>query len=588
MIASGENTTTVNEILMAEAHDIGYGQARQRLEDRARIEKITTAGGLELFVGMVADGVGGANAGETASQTAVDSVFEVIQSASSDNVYEILEQAMKKAHRDVREMAASDPNLRTMSTTASIAVVYKCKLYIAHVGDSRVYLVREGKIQQLTMDHSWANEMVRLDRFTPEEVENHPRREELARYIGQPVPFEPDLGVRFPSLLTNGDHPAKLVPVTEGMDLLPGDVVIIATDGLFKERPKVPGHFVKSTEIVKEACRKTGHPQDTANTLVSLALGRRTDDNVSVVVMEVPGGIAPSSTIVKKFSAINHKYLAITLASLLLMILVFFTAGAIFKDSDSADAIPATAIMVTNTAFPSAGFVQIDASVGVLAEIIEPGQTPSSAKSGMEIYPNADMILRTTSGTVKLVISDRSQIYIGPNTTITFAAIAGPGSVDPETILVLQKGELLTVSDKLTIQTDREFQAQVMGGIVGVSYDPIQTIFTVDCLLGNCAMMDRLLNGGGGYGTNKGVPQEQTAEYTFWQNLESSLGGQSIPNPTETPQPTVTETPTETLVPTATKPVINIPIETPTPTPKDKKPGGGGGNNQPAPTGIQG
>ena len=569
MALAANNPSLVKEMLMAEAHDIGHGQVRDRLEDRSKCEKVKTQAGLELYVGVVADGVGGASAGETASQTTLDTVFEEIAASTGQDVHTILEAALLKAHQVVRELAATSPSLRTMSTTCSVAAVHEGRLYLAHVGDSRVYLVRGDQIRQLTLDHTWSNEMVRQNRFSPQEVVNHPKRDELARYIGQPVPFEVDAGIRLLENLEPGMHPAKTTLSREPLTLLPGDVVVVCSDGLIKERHKASGHYVEASEIVREAHRKSGQPQDTANTLVSLALGRRTDDNVSVVILEAPGarqGLPaplmrmpmPAGLAVPK---LNPKLLAFGGSGIVLLFLLALGGLSIFSSRKAAappTSMP-TSTVVAATPTPAV-YAVVERTVLAPGQINAGGQEISAAQ-GVQILPGAETSVATTSGSLKLSLTDGTLLYLGPNTRIYLTGIAGPGSSTADTLIRLEEGMLLVVSQKISVTTSREFAANVRAdagaraGVMGIRYISAEARFVVDCLKGECGSNLTSLNAGGQGKVEGGAVIPGEAQYGEWQALEAALGGMDIPAPTAAPSATFEPTPTETpeMTPTVVK-----------------------------------
>jgi protein phosphatase len=455
------------EILFADGQHIGYGQQRSSLEDRCFSRQIITAGGLELTVALVADGIGGASAGETASQLVVDTVLEVLQNAQDNDIFAMIQRALVKAHQEVRKTARLNVNMRSMGTTATLGVIYDHHLYLGHIGDSRAYLVRQGKITQLTLDHTWGNENVRKGKLRPEEAERHPRRDELARFIGQPdtTPLEIDLGVRDGNLGEPGGGELHL----QGLPLQAGDVVVLCTDGLIKERRNGGGHFVEEREIVNTVARNS--PMDAVNTLISLALGRQVDDNVSVAILEMKGkrkSIDPALIRLVSLSAV-----AAVLVGLVIFVIFFVKPP-----------LPPPMVTVGPTFSASEGVAILDQSEDGLFVSVGEGGAEKKISAG-EYIPAGDVVLvRTQLGNAQLRLQDGTLLYLAPDTQLDIKAPSNPGGQAEVTLI---KGKLLAVANDFQLEfKDRngEFAGVHQNGILGVEYDPSQVNYhyTIACL----------------------------------------------------------------------------------------------------------
>ena len=576
--------TTVknNSILVAEAQDIGYGQQRKRLEDRCAIDaSLQTAGGLQLAVGMVADGVGGASAGEVAGQTVIDAVMEHIKNSTGKDINQILEDAMLAAHKALRDMAMQSTNLRTMSTTGTLAAVHEGRLYLAHVGDSRAYLVREGKIQQLTLDHTWGNEMIRQERFSAEEMEKHSKRGDLGRYFGQPVPFEVDIGLRFFDKLLPGVHPAKSSLMQQGFALQPGDVILLCTDGLIKPRRKAAGHYLEPEEIIKVVQRKRGAPQDTANTLVSLALGRQVDDNVTAVIMEVPGGKATLSSFLPvglpkpKTGGLNSqwRWAIASLIGALLLVLGAIILPALISASSQKTATPTT-LAGDTPAVTAAGEMGYARLVGGIAEYQLPDQVATTWELEKTVNAGSGVTIRTRAAQATIELSDGATVvYIDTGSTLYLESVAGVGSKAAETRLVLEEGRLVVSGAELVVAASGiAFEALIPGqpSVMGVDYASKTGDFQVDCLGGFCRVESgfgdlELLAGSGMATTNfHNFSQSGPVAYETWL----ALGGQAVPTPTPTLEASPTPAPSDTPAVAATQTPPGFVAPTPTPSPK--------------------
>lgn len=205
---------------------------------------------------IVADGMGGHRGGATASRLAAETVKEEFLSAASSDLSEVLQDALETANTKIWSEAQANPDLRGMGTTTSALVVQDGKGWFAHVGDSRIYLVRGQEIRQLTDDHSLVASMVREGLLTTQEAENHPRRNVLQRSMG--VSEEVEIDVRGP------------------LDLLEGDVFIICSDGLHG--------VVKEDEMKQVASLPL---EAAADEFLRRALEKGAPDNVTVIVARV-------------------------------------------------------------------------------------------------------------------------------------------------------------------------------------------------------------------------------------------------------------------------------------------------------------
>src|ERR671934_2153184 len=154
------------------------GRKRRRNEDSYVVKP-------PLFA--VADGMGGAQAGEVASQLAATVLNENPSGAGEDHVVELIQQANQRVYERGRE----DASATGLGTTITVALVENGQVRIGHVGDSRAYRIREGRLEQLTDDHSLVAELVKSGKLSPEEAQSHPQRSVITRALGT----DPDVDV---------------------------------------------------------------------------------------------------------------------------------------------------------------------------------------------------------------------------------------------------------------------------------------------------------------------------------------------------------------------------------------------------------
>jgi serine/threonine protein phosphatase PrpC len=206
-------------------HESDAGRVRKHNEDYS--ECFVPANEAQLrsrgAIFLVADGMGGHQAGEVASRKVVKHVIQRYYLDESPDVGECLARAFKGANRTIYDMAQSDPNKAGMGTTLVAAVILGQKLYVANVGDSRAYLLRRKRFWQITVDHSWVEDQVKTGTLTREQAEQHPQRNLITRALGTRPSVEVDL---FEEELREGDtlllrgveHPDGRVDVTRQDD----------------------------------------------------------------------------------------------------------------------------------------------------------------------------------------------------------------------------------------------------------------------------------------------------------------------------------------------------------------------------------
>jgi len=216
-----------------------------------------------LGIYAVADGMGGHAAGEVASQIAIEALHDAMSadrwqpgSASPQEIFQKLEEAFKEGNRRICEAVITRGEWRGMGTTIVAMVASGDKALIGHVGDSRAYLLREGRLVRLTNDHSWVSEQVRLGLLTDEEAHKHPMRNIITRALGNRDQLEVD--------------------VTQE-SILPDDLFLLCSDGL--------SSMLSDEEIRQTLCEQLQDPEKACKTLVEQANAQGGDDNITVVVL---------------------------------------------------------------------------------------------------------------------------------------------------------------------------------------------------------------------------------------------------------------------------------------------------------------
>lgn len=266
----------MSKIITGFWYDIGE---REIYEDRVSAVHLTTGANLDLAVAIVADGVGGERKGERAAQLAVDATLQFLRQSDEANIPLLLTKAVAIANQTIYE-AVKDSEGAT-SCTLALAVVHDDKtLYIANVGDSRVYLCRGDKLTQLTIDHTFATVMPWMGKMSKELARENPRADVLMRALGPRERTPVDIGF----YVGTDDQQIAQERGKKGLPLQPGDSILVCSDGLIKRAPATKEPYAKEEEIIRALKAQKG--ERAARTLVSFALGRNADDNVSVALLQ--------------------------------------------------------------------------------------------------------------------------------------------------------------------------------------------------------------------------------------------------------------------------------------------------------------
>jgi serine/threonine protein phosphatase PrpC len=239
------------------------GQKRDHNEDSFVVDE-------DLGLYVVADGMGGHAGGGTASRLAVESIqarmwkaraaqpdlFKKLGTLEESPLREVLRDAVEGACRDIFRAAQGDPALAGMGTTVTAVAMAGPNTFVAHVGDSRCYLARAGRIHQISEDHSLVNEQLKAGAITPDEARHSRLRNIITRSVG----FEADVTVDL-----------------MGLEAEPGDRLVLCCDGL--------SNMVEDEEI-RDVVEKTPVEQ-APRRLIEIANERGGDDNITVIVVHV-------------------------------------------------------------------------------------------------------------------------------------------------------------------------------------------------------------------------------------------------------------------------------------------------------------
>jgi serine/threonine protein phosphatase PrpC len=251
------------------------GMAGKDNEDRLAVSsyRISENDLTRSVFAIVSDGVGGHRAGEVAAEMAVENISHLVAQSDASQPVQILDNAIQVTSDAIVSNGKDDTQRLGMGTTCACAWVIGDQLFTASVGDSRIYLLRNAGLMQLTVDHTWVQEAVERGILDPKDARNHPNVHVIRRYLGSSKTPQADIRLRLASNETDTQSRSN-----QGLRLLSGDLLLLCTDGLTD--------VVEDEEII-QAVRGLDLPT-AAQALVDLACAHNAKDNITVVLLLVP------------------------------------------------------------------------------------------------------------------------------------------------------------------------------------------------------------------------------------------------------------------------------------------------------------
>jgi protein phosphatase len=251
------------------------GMAGKDNEDRLAVSsyRISENDLTRSVFAIVSDGVGGHRAGEVAAEMAVENISHMVAQSDASLPVQILDNAIQVTSDAIVSKGKDDTQRLGMGTTCACAWVIGDQLFTASVGDSRIYLLRNAGLMQLTVDHTWVQEAVERGILDPKDARNHPNVHVIRRYLGSSKTPQADIRLRLASNETDTQSRSN-----QGLRLLSGDLLLLCTDGLTD--------VVEDEEII-QAVRGLDLPT-AAQALVDLACAHNAKDNITVVLLLVP------------------------------------------------------------------------------------------------------------------------------------------------------------------------------------------------------------------------------------------------------------------------------------------------------------
>jgi protein phosphatase len=289
--------------LLASAAATHPGKRRPNNEDRFHVgtyqlEQDQTV----ITLAIVADGIGGHQAGEVAAQLTIDTLIQRLLSYQGGDPLPEIQSAIIEAGRVVSAAAHAKKERSGMGSTVVLAMVIGSRLYTAHVGDSRIYLLRGGRLQQISIDHTWVQEAVEYDIIGPDEARGHPHAHILRRHIGGDQLPEPDTRMR----LKDGESDKQCL-ANQGTAMRKDDRLLLCSDGLTD--------LVEDIEIYRGLTAYDS--QEGVDYLTQLALERGGDDNITLIILA-----APSSRSIRSLTRRRRRLLNTFVAVLVMISLI--------------------------------------------------------------------------------------------------------------------------------------------------------------------------------------------------------------------------------------------------------------------------
>lgn len=336
------------------------GMKGKNNEDRFGVSafRIKTQPVTPVLLAVLSDGIGGNRAGEVASEMAVNLISKYVAASDGLRPLQTIEAAIHMASQQIYQQAQDNPDQHGMGATCACVWIAGDRLYSATVGDSRIYLMRAGTIQQLSTDHTWIQEALEQGLIQPEEAIGHPNAHVIRRYLGSPTPPEVDFRIRF-----NNPEGDTANPENQGMLLLPDDHLLLCSDGL--------------TDLVSPDEIQTAYNEltleEAGQKLIDLANQRGGHDNITLVAIQIPEvGVTAAAVPVSAMPLKTRPLLAGCLGVILFAALLGALAGGWFLYSGGLN--PTLTQTATTTLVPSSTpFAQ--------TRTVTPFRTPSPTAS---------------------------------------------------------------------------------------------------------------------------------------------------------------------------------------------------------------
>ena len=567
--------------------DIGRSRTRGTLEDRLRVGSVQTQGGLPLLVAIVSDGGSSQQHGHLAAELVITELFNQIeqsQTAVPSDIPEMLHQALQQTNRILFAVSQQQREPLLMQSMVALVAIHENRLFMAHVGNGRIYLLRHRRLHQLTRNVPAAPAATNGTASSASGLTNH----------SSAIGLQPDLHIDLGLYLTGNEDEAT-ARQNQGVLLKTNDRLLLCSDGLIAPNGKGRQRRRLRRVIAEHS------PNEAAKILVQDALTRDVADNVTAILLQAPGTVPhvplyrkqPFQTAVAITATILLIFGLLTISSRPQPAGIFVPPGTATWIAQVINGLTVTAVtdpdqpvpteiapLVAPEAIPEPGFAVVFAA-GDGAKIRQNGQTNwQVARSGDLVQIGENAAIQSGNGRMGLVLSDGAELYLAPNAQLALNGVNQANDQAKSTRVSLAYGRLLIHyenADPHNFELDVPSQAKVLfsatNNVVGIIYDAETEILETDCFAGNCRLQNnrnsQLLLPTGRYGivANTNMTTRSAARPLLYCDLAPTLV--ACPTPTSIPTQTVPSiVQTETAVSQTATPTIpsSTPADTPAPT----------------------
>lgn len=314
------------------------GKSGKNNEDRYAVSafQLSEADSTPVVFAVLADGIGGHRAGEVAAEMAVEGISQQVAGSVMIDPPQALTDAIHQTNQQIFSAAQSNDNRAGMGSTCVCALVINNTLFIATVGDSRIYLLRGDTILQLSTDHTWIQEALERGVLTPEQARNHPNQHVIRRYLGSPTPPLVDLRMRWDG---------EAVDLPRGLPLQSGDRLLLCSDGLTD--------LVSDAEILE--ILNGNEPGAALESLIAKANARGGHDNITLVLLHAPELTMqpPPPPAKRRFPIVQA---AVGLGLLAILALILWGAFTLVQDFTRSANVTPTPGLTLSAPFSATGF----------------------------------------------------------------------------------------------------------------------------------------------------------------------------------------------------------------------------------------
>jgi PPM family protein phosphatase len=266
-------STSPHILVGAQSHP---GMSGKINEDRYGIShfQVSSSNTTPVAFGVVCDGIGGQKSGEVAADLAVTAILNTVTSSFGNQPLQTMLTAISIANNAIYCQAQEGQHLHGMGATVAMVWLEGDRLYTTSVGDSRIYLIRDHSIRQVTTDHTWVQEALENGKINKEQAQNHPNAHVIKRYLGAPVVPQADQRLN----LRKEDTDASAL-ANQGVHLWPDDSILLCSDGLTEH--------VNDKEIVEILNQHPMNNQSSVEAMVDLACNRGGKDNITIILFKL-------------------------------------------------------------------------------------------------------------------------------------------------------------------------------------------------------------------------------------------------------------------------------------------------------------